>query len=494
MASFEDQIIRAVGGRSPLIYLHTSEEERAIERLTALLPRCFPGGSIVTWSCVRGLEPAPAGADTSDPLTALRHILAHPGRGFYVMKDLSAFFDDPRVVRGLREAYFSLARAYQCAIVLVSPVAAQPEYLESELAYAELDAPSSEELQARLLAMEKRPAGSALTAGTRSKAVLALRGLTSDEVGHVLARVFSSGAPEARIIEEIFAEKQTLARRAGFLEFVPLKVDAAAVGGQDNVMDWALKRKDLFTEDAVKSGLPIPKGVLIMGVSGCGKSLLAKAIAGVWQVPLFRLNMSLIFSGLYGSPEAAFHKAMRTVEGIAPVVLWIDEMESGFSSPKEASSEQAMTFSAFLTWMQEKPPLVFVAATANKIELLPAEITRKGRFDQVFFCDLPNDEERAQIISIHLAKNRIDPAKFDIMRLIPSTDGWTGAELEQAVISAMIEARQAGRPLVAEDIWRQTHNMVPLSKTMAEQVNAIRDWAFKRAVPASSKRYFKRNA
>jgi hypothetical protein len=494
MATFEEQLLRAVSGRHPLVYLHTSEEERATGRLAALLPRCFAGGTITTWSCVRGLEPAPQGVDTRDPVAALNYITAHPPRGFCVMKDMSAFMDDMRVVRALREAYFALVRDYRCALVLVSPVMVMSDYLQNELFYAELEMPSSEELLAGLAAVEKRFPGASLSPATRSKAVLALRGLTSNEVDHVLARVFSTGSPEARVIDEIFAEKQTLARRAGFLEFVPLKVDAGAVGGQDNVKDWALKRKDLFTQEAVKAGLPIPKGVLIMGVSGCGKSLLAKAIAGVWQVPLFRLNMSLIFSGLYGSPEAAFNKAMRTVEGIAPLVLWIDEMESGFSSPKEASSEQAMTFSAFLTWMQEKPPLVFVAATANKIELLPAEITRKGRFDQVFFCDLPNDEERAQIIGIHLAKNHLDPAKFDIQRLLPSTDGWTGAELEQAVISALVETRQAGRPMATEDIWRQTHNMVPLSKTMEEQVNAIRDWAFKRATPASSKRYFKRSA
>lgn len=494
MASFEDRILRGVSGRNPLIYVQTPEEERAVERLAALLPACFPGGAITTWSCVRGLEPGPEGVDTTDPVAALRQIMARPERGFYVMKDMSAFMEDSRVVRALREAYFTLSRNYQCAIVLVSPVLAMPEYLQNEMFYAELEMPSADELAAKLTAMEKRFPGAGLSPATRSRAVLALRGLTANETEHVLARVFSTGAPEAKVIDEIFAEKQTMAKRAGFLEFVPLRIDAGAVGGQDNVKDWALKRKDLFTQEAVKAGLPIPKGVLIMGVSGCGKSLLAKAIAGVWQVPLFRLNMSLIFSGLYGSPEAAFNKAMRTVEGIAPVVLWIDEMESGFSSPKEASSEQAMTFSAFLTWMQEKPPLVFVAATANKIELLPAEITRKGRFDQVFFCDLPNEEERAQIISIHLVKNHVDPAGFDVARLIPPTDGWTGAELEQAVISALIEARQAGRPLDPDDIWRQTHNMVPLSKTMAEQVNAIRDWAYKRAVPASSKRYFKRNA
>jgi len=179
MASFEDQILRAVSGRHPLIYLHTSEEERAIARLTALLPRCFPGGSVSTWSCVRGLEPGPTATDTSEPVAALRQIIAHHARGFYVMQDMTAFMGDPRVVRGLREAYSSLAREYQCAIVLVSPVMVTPEYLESEFFYAELDLPSAEELAVRLAAMEQRFPGGALSAGTRSKAVLALRGLTT---------------------------------------------------------------------------------------------------------------------------------------------------------------------------------------------------------------------------------------------------------------------------------------------------------------------------
>ena len=232
MATFEEQILRAVSGRHPLIAVRTSEEARVVERLTALLPRCFPGGGVSTWSCVRGLEPAPAGGETADPVAALRHIVARPPRGFCVMKDISAFMGDPRVVRGLREAYFALARDYQCAVVLVSPAAMGQEYLENELFYAELEAPSLEELQQRVLAHEKRSPGGALSDATRSKAVLALRGLTSNEADHVLARVFSSGAPEAHAIEEIFAEKQTLAKRAGFLEYVPLSVDASAVGGQ----------------------------------------------------------------------------------------------------------------------------------------------------------------------------------------------------------------------------------------------------------------------
>jgi len=263
---------------------------------------------------------------------------------------------------------------------------------------------------------------------------------------------------------------------------------ARVVGGLENVKAWVDKRKELFNQETVDAGMPIPKGVLIMGVSGCGKSLLAKAIAGLWNVPLFRLNMSMVFSGVYGSPQDAFHRALTTIESIAPAVLWIDEMESSLSTPKEAATPQSMIFSEFLTWMQEKPPLVFVAATANRIEMLPAEIIRKGRFDQVFFCDLPDADERDQIFKIHLARNKVDLASINIDNLVYNTNGWSGAEIEQAVISGRVEAYQAKRAMTTDDIMLQTYNMVPLSKTMSEQVKAIRDWAYKRATPASNRK------
>lgn len=485
---FEDQIVRAVQGRNPLIYLNTTEEERAVARLTPLAAHCFPGGLITTWSCVRGLEPAVEGVDTREPLVALQHLVANPRRGFCVMKDLSDFLSDPRVIRGLREAYFALARSYQSAIVLITPVPNMPESLEKELFAVELDAPTSEELSARVAEVERKFSAPPLSDEHRAQVVLALRGLTMTEVDHLIFRVFSAGTPEDKVLDEIFNEKGILAKKAGFLEFVPLKFDTSVVGGLENVKKWAEKRKDLFNQESVNAGMPIPKGVLVMGVSGCGKSLLAKAIAGLWHIPLFRLNMSMVFSGLYGSPETAFRKALKTIEGIAPAVLWIDEMESSLSIPKEAATPQSMIFSEFLTWMQEKPPLIFVAATANRIEMLPAEIIRKGRFDQVFFCDLPDEDERAHIIQIHLQRNMIDVASIDINRLIACTSGWSGAEIEQAIIATRIDARQSGKTVTTDDIWLQTYNMVPLSKTMSEQVKAIRDWAFKRATPATLKK------
>lgn len=487
MPRFEEQIVHAVQGRNPLIYLHTSEEDRVHDGLAPLVERCFPGGAITTWSCLKGFDPAVPGVDTREPAAALQHMIANPRRGFYIMKDLAEFMNDPRVVRGLREVYFTFSRNYQAAVAVTSLVTMLPDSLEKEFAYIELDALSSEELMERVAAVEKQVPGAALPPDMLPQVILALRGLTLAEVDHILFRIFTSGTTRDKILDVIFMEKGILAKKAGFLEFVPLKIDTSVVGGLENVKTWAMKRKNLFNQETVDAGIPIPKGILVMGVSGCGKSLLAKAIAGLWKVPLFRLNMSLIFSGLYGSPETAFHRALKTIESLAPTVLWIDEMEASLSTPKESASSQSMIFSEFLTWMQEKPPLVFVAATANRIEMLPAEVVRKGRFDQVFFCDLPDADERAEIIRIHLVRNSVDPKTIDINRLLGSTNSWSGAEIEQAIIAARIDAHQARRAMTVDDILAQAYNMVPLSKTMAEQVKAIRDWAYKRATPASTK-------
>ena len=486
MSLFIDQIREALRGRHPLLYLHTPEEDRVCAALRSLLPECFKDGTLATWDCVRGLEPAPPDLDTRSPVAALEHIITHPERGFYVMKDLSAFMDDARVVRALRDAYHAFVKTGQACIVIVSPVAVLPATLEKELCLVEVEMPAPDELLQRALQVQKQYPRAKLAPELQPEISMALRGLTLQEVEHVMHRAFGrDGAPDQSLLAEIFAEKKILAKKSGFLEYIAVPFDIARVGGLENVKDWASKRKSLFTQDAVKAGLPVPRGVLMMGVSGCGKSMMAKAIASLWKVPLFRLDMNLVFSGLYGSPEAAFHRALRTIEAVAPAVLWIDEMEAALSTPKDVASDQAMMFSAFLTWMQEKPPLVFVAATANRIESLPAEIIRKGRFDQVFFCDLPTEEERHEIITIHLGLNGVDPKTIEIDRILVHTQGWTGAEIEQAIIAARIDAVQEARRVTTDDIKRHAGSMVPLSKTMSEQIKAIRDWAFDRATRAS---------
>ncbi|MEW5951069.1 MAG: AAA family ATPase [Elusimicrobiota bacterium] len=485
MNKLREEIIKSVNGKNPVIYINTSEENRISQALADLAPKCFPGGSLTVWSCVRGLEPDIKGADTRDPLAALEKIISEPKPGFYLMKDFGDFINDPRVTRGLREAYFSFLKNYKTAIVISSAFFDPPESIKKEIRYIEINAPSGEEIEEKVKEIEKKFPQFSIPEELRSKILLALNGLDLTEIEHIMYRVFNSGVSISSFLEEIFLEKGILTKKAGFLEFVPINYEVNAVGGLKNLREWAAKRKDLFNRTAVSSGMPIPKGVLIMGVSGCGKSLMAKSIAGLWNVPLFRLNMNMVFSGLYGTPGVAFHKALSMIEKISPAVLWIDEMESSFSFPKDSGTSQSMIFAEFLTWMQEKPPLVFVAATANRIELLPAELIRKGCFDEVFFCDLPSPYERYEILSIHLQKNGVDPKKIDINQLLGDTHGFSGAEIEQMVIGAVIEAYQKKRELRVQDIKAQIRNMVPLSTTMAEQVKLIRDWAQTRAVSAS---------
>ena len=256
------------------------------------------------------------------------------------------------------------------------------------------------------------------------------------------------------------------------------------VGGLEVMKKWLLERRELFhPRDTVGIEL-VPKGVLVMGVSGCGKSLSIKTIASYFDLPLYRINMAEVYSGRHGTPEWAFAQACRTMEAVAPAVVWFDEIETGVAS-SESSGEQGRIFAYFLTWMQEKVRGLFVAATANRIDLLPAEMIRKGRFDEVFFVDLPHDSERREIFQIHLTRRGLDPASYDLGRIIPLTKGWTGAEIEQCVVSAITRAKLESRELKFDDLLRTAARVVPLSKTMKEQVDHIRGWARDRAAPAS---------
>jgi hypothetical protein len=485
MKTIVEEIQAAITGRHPLLYLMSAEEDRVIRALEQLAPRLADDARVRTWTCVDGLEGSEG--DTRSPVDALRVVLSDRCPGFYVFKDLPDFIESPEVVRALRNAYHTLKEIPQTRLVILSPIMKIPELLQKETCLIELSLPAPQELLDHVLALQDAYPGASLPEELYATVSLALRGLTLNEASHVMHRVYAGGAMGPRdILNEIFAEKELLLRKAGYLEYVPNRYTVDDIGGLHVLKDWAMKRRDLFTQTAVDAGLPVPRGILIMGISGCGKSMCAKAIASLWNVPLFRLDMNLVFSGLYGSPEAAFHRALKAIESVAPAVLWIDEVENALGMTNDATTaEQSLTFSTFLTWMQERPPLVFVAATANRIESLPAEIIRKGRFDEVFFCDLPGEEERREIIAIHLRNNGADLGEVPPERLLYATRGWSGAEIEQAIVSARIDAHQLGRPLTLDDIRQHTARMVPLSRTMEEQIKAIRSWSFNRAMKAS---------
>jgi SpoVK/Ycf46/Vps4 family AAA+-type ATPase len=317
--------------------------------------------------------------------------------------------------------------------------------------------------------------------------VIAFMGMTLAEIEHLLVRLLRSKEKDFdHLLPEVHEEKSRILKNESCLQFIPLHQSLEQIGGLDNLKEWVLQRKNLFTEEAFSSGLPLPSGVLFMGVSGCGKSMAAKAIARAWDVPLVRLDMSLVLSGAYGPPEMAFEHATRIAEEIAPIVLWIDELENSFGYDERAPGEGNINvFSSFLTWMQDKSQKIFIAATANRIKQLPAELMRKGRFDQLFFLDLPTIEERQQILKIHIALQGAEPSEFDLSYLSAITKEWSGAEIEQVVKSARIDAYQENRGFTEEDIAHTTASMVPLAQTMKEQIKEIKDWSFKRAVPAS---------
>jgi hypothetical protein len=488
MSLIHEEIRRAVSGRHPLLYILTPEEDRVVTALESMARDLGPEARVSTWTCVDGLSPGRgSGEDTRDARAAVDAIVREGHPGFYVLKDLSEHMARPDVIRSLRNAYHALARGRRTCIAIVAPVLNIPEALQKEICLVEVQLPPPAELLERVGQVQAEYPGASIPEEIRSAVALALRGLTLNEAGHVMHRVFSRAGFTARdIFSEIFAEKELMLRKSGCIEYIPNRIDVENIGGLEILKDWVRKRRDLFTQKAVDEGLPIPKGVLIMGISGCGKSMCAKAIASIWNIPLFRLDMNLVFSGLYGSPEAAFHRALKATEAVAPAVLWIDEIENALGMTSEiATVEQSLTFSSFLTWMQERPPLVFVAATANRIESLPAEVIRKGRFDELFFCDLPTDAERREIVRIHLRMNGVDPAGIDVERLLHATRGWTGAEIEQAIVAARIDAHHEGRTMNLEHIRRQTVRMVPLSTTMAEQIKAIRSWSYQRALKAS---------
>jgi len=490
-----EQLKKVILGRHPLVYVRTWEEDRAVRLLESFAQSVYGDrGTIWSWSCVQGLSNGDGPIEgTADPLAAIAAVLAAiegdpPQRGFAILRDLPAFFGRPDVVRALREAYDRL-RTRDSFLFVVSPEIALPEMLAKESFLLDLELPSSDELAARIQQVAAQFPDVSLAPELAEEVALGLHGLTLNEATHLLQRIYR-GRKTSReeVLSELFTEKELIVKKSGFLEFVPGTTRMSDLGGLDVLKQWLAERQKLFSRQAIADHMPTPRGILVMGMSGCGKSMCAKVASSLWGVPLFRLDMNLVVSGLYGTPEAAFHRALRNIEGLAPAILWIDEIENSVGHTENGGAGLSSSiFSAFLTWMQEKPPLIFVAATANRIQDLPAEIIRKGRFDQVFFVDLPGDDERQEILEINLRKSGADPGRFNTKLVALSTKGWNGAELEQAVQAARIAAYHEGRTLFTpDDLSHALASIVPLSRTMEEQMKRIRSWAFGRATVASS--------
>ncbi len=479
-----DQIRTALASAYPLIFLVGAEEERLQSLLEGFARAARPEPLPVRiWNCVDGFI-GDGSTGLEDPIKALGWIAREGPNGFYIFKDLDGLLDDRRVLRRLRDTAMAVRNSGRF-LFLLTPGLEVPERLKP-LSYVVLSL-FPEEAEIRALIAE-RLAGRAVDPVLTDRLMTALKGMSLTEAEHLLRRLLARHESLGEeFIRDVLSEKEQITRKEGILEFVPTEEGLADIGGLDQLKQWVQERSSLFTAEARRDGLPIPKGVLLMGMSGCGKSLAVKVIAQVWRLPLFRLDMNLVFAGTHGSPEWVFHRALQAVESVAPAVLWIDEIEMGIAGYHEGESGSlTRIFSTFLTWMQEHRAEVFIAATANRINLLPAEIIRKGRFDQVFFVDLPNEEERKEILSIHMRRQRIDPAAYDLVLLSSATRGWNGAEIEQAVISARISAVANKKPLTQNDLLAAFGKVIPLSRTMEEQLKAIRSWARTRALPATT--------
>jgi SpoVK/Ycf46/Vps4 family AAA+-type ATPase len=493
-----DTLVRA---RYPLVYLVTSEEQR-LEAILIELAQGH-GKALIGWSVTRGFQrldgekgvPEEGKEPIKDPVAALAHVekLAEPS--LVVLKDFHPYLADPTVVRGVRELAHALKSTYT-TVILLSPTLVIPPEIEKEVSVLDVPLPTYRDLLELLkeivdVVRRNNRAKVELTKEDADQLVQAALGLTLAEAESAFAKAIATdGRLSREDIPLVLEEKRQVIRKSGLLEYFAADQSLAQVGGLQHLKAWLNRRGAAFSEAARRFGLPEPKGLLLLGVQGCGKSLTAKAVAGQWRLPLLRLDMGRIFSGLVGSSEENLRRAIRVAESVAPVVLWVDEIEKGLSGSQSSGVSDggvsARVFGALLTWLQEKTAPVFVVATANRIDALPPELLRKGRFDEIFFIDLPSPGERREILEIHVRKRGRDPAAFDLGALSREAEGFSGAELEAALVSALYEAFAEGKELRQDHLVRAVAESLPLSVTMREDIDRLRAWASSRTRPASA--------
>src|SRR5947209_2111523 len=459
-----------IKARYPLVYIVSSEEARVEEQLRQIALR--RERTLAAWSITRGfvkLQGEFRGGDVRDPIKALDHIAGFDGPGLFVLRDFHAYVDNPTVVRKLRDLAHDLKKS-QKNVLLLSPVLKIPPELEKEMATIDWDLPDRGELDAiitdllQLLPPGIDPGPAAEPQG-RERIVEAALGLTKVEAENVLAK--SIVRNKTFHVPTILSEKKHIIRKSGTLEYYEAQESLDEIGGLETLKLWLQKRRGAFTSKARDFGLPLPKGILLIGVPGCGKSLTAKAVGAAWQMPLLRLDVGKIFGGLVGASEENIRKAIKTAEAIAPSVLWIDELEKGFSGTGSSNMSDGGTtsrvFGTFVTWMQEKTSPVFVIATANDVRALPPELLRKGRFDEIFFVDLPTVEERKAILEIHLKKKGRTAGGLRMDKLVAAMPEYSGSEIEQVVVSAMYEAFDENpeqRELTTEQLLQAAEEIV----------------------------------
>jgi SpoVK/Ycf46/Vps4 family AAA+-type ATPase len=493
--SSKGEIEDLIKARYSLIWITSPEENRVEEALRKL---CVEREMrLEVWSITEGFKTIANGQgtrDVKDPMKAIDHVMRAEGRALFVLRDFHPFLKEPAVVRRLRDAATELRKTKKSLLVL-SPITKIPPELEKSIsAVLDWELPNRLEIEgAARKVLPNLPAATQQVIESdptyMERVVEGALGLTLVEAENVFAK--SAVRTHTFDLETILEEKKQIIRKSGLLEYYEHREEFSDVGGMEVLKDWLVKRRNAFSTRARDFGLPLPKGILLIGVPGTGKSLTAKAVGALWQMPLLRLDVGKIFGGLVGSSEENIRSVIKTSEAIAPAVLWIDELEKGFSGTASSGQTDGGTtsrvFASFITWLQEKTTPVFVIATANNVHQLPPELLRKGRFDEIFFCDLPDREDRAQILDIHVRKKKRDPGQFDMEKLLEATVDFSGAELEQAVVAALYDAFDTGNDLSTEGLLHTLKEMVPLAITMREQIESMREWARTRARMASAR-------
>jgi len=489
MNDIEKEIKLLIRSRYPVVYLLTYEEDRAEDMLRRVADEMKK--KLVSWSVTMD---STANTPSNRAVAMLSNIINTDESSIFMLRDFHPYLETELVIRKMRDVVADLSRS-QKTMVIVSPSLKIPMELEKDITILDLPLPDRGEIGKLLAETEgfarKNPKLSAnLNEETRNSVVDASLGLTLAEARRIFSKaLLHDYVLDGKDINQILFEKKQLIRKSGSLEYFDVSETISDVGGMDGLKKWLEARRESFTPRAREYGLPLPKGLLLLGVQGCGKSLTSKAIASLWGQPLLRLDMGRIFSSFIGSSEENMRKAIATAESLAPVILWIDEIEKGFSGIKSSGSTDggvtSRIFGTFLTWMQEKTKAVFVIATANSISDLPPELLRKGRFDEIFFIDLPSEKERKDILKIHISKRKRDVAKYNIDALSKASNGYSGAELEMAIVESMYTAFGEKREFGDKDIAAAIKASVPLSRTMAEEIQKLRQWASHRARMAS---------
>jgi len=517
MPNYDSKITKKLSemlkARFPYIYIPTWEEDRAIDMINSVITdpdKIKTVRQLYTWTITDGFVNNSMRCDprTSEAANAIDFIRNCKDNAVFVLKDFHVLFGakrtqlDYHAVRKLRDIIPHLkTSSVKKNVIFISPELIIPDEMQKEISIIDFPLPTIDEIRTHLdnMILENQSVVSIeLTPEGREKIYKAALGLTLQEAENAFARAMVDGGKLCDSdVNVIFDEKNQVVKKTGVLEFIKSDISIDDIGGLDNLKLWLQKRKNSWLDSAKEYNLPPPKGVLITGVPGCGKSLTAKAMSAIWQLPLLYFDMGRVLSGIVGSSEENLRRALRTAEAVSPSVLWVDEIEKGFAGVSSIgdSGTSSRIFGTFLTWMQDKTDPVFVVATANDIGSLPPELLRKGRFDEIFFVDLPTFRERKVIFNLHLKKRlaglnaakRIKITDPLIERLAGMTEGFVGAEIEQTVIAALYEAFFENRALMESDLEFIIKNTVPLSVTRKEHIDGLREWANARAVCATAK-------